>query len=457
MNKSIEKFTMFLENKRVDLIIELGIYSKETLTKFYKENHSLTLSNTISLNYLKSQKQFNKLTERIDVIDHFLEMSKLFDNNDKQNLIFCDFSLLSNFLYISDLNNKDKANVIFYYVNNNIKINLLSDINESTIMYKSDIKFLEVDGVSKELINKISKSNNNLSKFLLKDEEELTEEEKKLKDAIYKYAEEHSESKAAMNIKKQTKILKENYFDKINSFDQEDVKIIINSLKELGINIYILEDVKQYLEARAKSNSTKKTNTIKYTPFTQEKQTLNNSVSLEEEKEYRRELKSLFNFDKMERVKEELTFDEIIRCAALALYFGYEKSKIKMFFFEMRVRPFYVYEYDDLTEIYDKFKSQIEFYKDKCDLYDEVEMLDEIVSYLKENYDGDWNNELSKKLFSISKKLKNNFANAPYPDSNKPDKYIDHYQYEFYLANQIKEKLEKKNNKGKSYKLVKNE
>ena len=84
-------------------------------------------------------------------------------------------------------------------------------------------------------------------------------------------------------------------------------------------------------------------------------------------------------------------------------------------------------------------------------------MLDEIVSYLKENYDEDWNNELSKKLFSISKKLKNNFATAPYPEANKPDKYIDHYQYEFSLANQIKEKLEKKNNKGKTYKLVKNE
>lgn len=440
MNKSIEKFILFLENKRTELYSELEQVGKRILINLYKEYPELKSQNEKATKILKKQEDFRVIKEKIEEIDHFLSMHYFFEEFSTFNLMFNDFNKLSKILKDSNLSNKDKTNVILHYIKNNIK------------SYSLDERDYAISSMSDE-ISKMLDKDNTLSKIILKEDKSLSEEEKKLLDEKSDYLEQMKHI-AIKKISEPIMAIKENYFDKKGDLNKENIKIILKSFSELGIEKEVLESIRKWLLLKI-NNKEQKNNYTVFKTNNESKKNENNTILLE--KEYRRELKSLFNFDKMERVKEDLTFDEIIKCAALALYFGYEKSKIKMFFFEMKVRPFYIYEYDDLTEIYDKFKGQIEFYKDKCDLYDEVEMLDEIVSYLKENYDEDWNNELSKKLFSISKKLKNNFATAPYPEANKPDKYIDHYQYEFSLANQIKEKLEKKNNKGKTYKLVKNE
>ena len=440
MNKSIKKFILFLENKRDELYSELEKVGKKFLISFYKEHPELKSQNEKTTKILKKQEDFKIIQEKIEEIDHFLSLHYFFKEFNEFSLMFNDFNKLSKILEDSDLSSKDKTNVILYYVKNNIKS---YSLNEKDFVISS-----MHDEISKMLDN-----DNILSQIILKEEKKLTKDEELLIDEKADYLEQMKH----IEVKKMSEpimSIKENYFDKKGDLNNENIEIILKSLNELGITEKVLESVREWLSKKLNS----KTPVKEYTTFktnNESKKIENDAVSLKEEKEYRKELKILFNFDKMETVKKDLTFDEIIRCAALALYFGYEKSKIKMFFFKMGVRPFYTEEYDDLTEIYDKFKGQIEFYKDKYDLYEEIEMLDEIVSYLKENYDEYWNKELKNKLDSISKKLKNNFTQSPCPDPNKPDKYIDQYQYELSLANQEKEKLEKKDVKGKTYKLLK--
>ena len=74
MNKSIEKFILFLENKRTELYSELEQVGKRILINLYKEYPELKSQNEKATKILKKQEDFRVIKEKIEEIDHFLSM-----------------------------------------------------------------------------------------------------------------------------------------------------------------------------------------------------------------------------------------------------------------------------------------------------------------------------------------------------------------------------------------------
>lgn len=133
--------------------------------------------------------------------------------------------------------------------------------------------------------------------------------------------------------KEQYALIKEYYFDKLNSYTHDDVSIIIEVMKNLGVSETVLLDVENTLISKIVKRQSKKDKTyVLPVKSVQETQEL---VGKKERYAIEKELANYFDFMKMEPlVDKALTAKEIVYCVGLLEKIGASENSINDFMYK---------------------------------------------------------------------------------------------------------------------------
>ena len=192
-----------------------------------------------------------------------------------------------------------------------------------------------------------------------KEESELTEEEKKRLEEFNTYSDLHPLDIAP--VIEAHKQIKEHYFDKKDSFNEEDIEIFLSVIKGFGLSDKII-DMFRNLLLREVSKRQRKIEVVE-NPV----QVVSKPVIVEEptisRKEYNlieRELRKYFDIRTMEAVGP-LTLDLQIYCVGLLMKLGFSDEKIRDI---LKIMNKNGYGYDNPVSMFVALQEKLEYYKD---------------------------------------------------------------------------------------------
>ncbi len=301
--KAVQKFSNYLEQSR-----------KETYDGFLA-GALLALDEQKPQKYIKALKQLDK--EYI-IASSFLNLLKNLEQPSEN--IFLDFKILSDLLEKSGLNAKECTSIILMLVQRNIKVNVLE---EDTIYVNiNDVKNHQFKTMSKkEVYELILKNEMRPLSEQAKTNPELTE---KIEE-IFSFSEKHATN--ITKFRQSNAIILSSYFEKQNTFDEQDIQNILLSLKDMEVSTKILKYIeitlnKNYQKRNKEQNKSK----ISFEKLEPKKKYLNDK----EYKKIRKELGKYYNLYHNELLKE-LTNEEMIYCLSLLYQLGVEETDIDNF------------------------------------------------------------------------------------------------------------------------------
>ena len=234
-----------------------------------------------------------------------------------------------------------------------------------------------------------------------KDKSELTEDEKKRLEEFDRYSDLHPLDIAP--VIEAHKQIKEHYFDKKDSFNEEDVEIFLSSIKGFGLSDKLIDAFRNLL-LREVSKRQRKLEVVE-TPV----QIVSKPVVVEkpmmDRKEYNlieRELRKYFDIRTME-VVTPLTLDLQIYCVGLLIKLGFSDDKIREI---LKIMNKNGYSYDNPITMFVALSEKLEYYKDVDGIKEAIETMlgamSEIMIVSDVEYE-EWKDFLSSELNSALK------------------------------------------------------
>jgi hypothetical protein len=261
------------------------------------------------LNELSTNPQKEKVYSFVSILYRFLSSPSI---SQKYHLIIRDFKYVLPYLELDKriLLKEDAVNIIFYIINQNIKNGLLEEQ-----AYTETAKFSNVE-IPSELINFLP-TNKYPYLYAIAFEKHYLNQINDHKLISLDLNTSQTKAISFSSLKKAHQDIKTSCFDKINTYNEEDINTVKNALITLEISADLVDcaikDLTKKLVIRTKKNK-KTDNIVKIVqkPKVEPKPVLN-------KKEYNtiyRELLTFFDFDKMRPFKS-LSLPEIIYCLAL--------------------------------------------------------------------------------------------------------------------------------------------
>ena len=278
MEKYISKFITFLKRKCQNALI--------SVVKDKNQN------NIISYSY------YEKL------IQYF--------SNDEQ-IIFLNFDILSNLLLDSDLNTHEKTNLVFFVINKNIKLGIITTNKQFILL--SDIinhQFTNIDKI--DLLDLLNDPQFDI--FMSSPNEFLDSETLTIRHEIEEFTSTHNYTKA---FHEAYKVID----NTLNNQIPLDLKELINALKALKITEPLLDNIYYILNKKYSKKEVETTREVVEIPKEQK-------LSDKEYNYYYKELRKYFDFYHMKPLKPLILEDQIY-CVSLMLHLNYNKQKINEF------------------------------------------------------------------------------------------------------------------------------
>lgn len=237
MEQAVEKFINWLEQE------EDNIYqnTKQEAKKQYKhyllhgenilgetsENIANSLYENIHKDLIGEYKK-NGLMSKISKIDYLLDI--LTDKKHEiisERVLFTDFTMLCELLLESNLNTKEKVNIVLFFLEKDMR----SFDEDAYIIAYEDIKDLKMPSMSEKEFKKFVQGESFVT-FFEKNFDELTEEEKifdlQLRIRI-------DEKKLSNSIISALKSIQRHYFNKKIDLNETDIRITAKSMEVLGV------------------------------------------------------------------------------------------------------------------------------------------------------------------------------------------------------------------------------
>ncbi len=310
MDIAVEKFLSFLK-----------IYMEEQVLKKNRAILPIDVNN-----WYDASKKVNEIYEIKEItpycrqynIAHFLE--EIFKTSSKDweesGKVFVDFDLLSDILLKSNLNRKERLEIIL----NIIIKNRESLENSDAILDYKDVKDLKIEGMTEQEFKDYWK--NDFREASKRKEEELTEPEK----IFYKKLDEklvHFTTKNP-NIIAQKVVIK-HILTKKESFNWTDINITMKAFNILKLDPSLTDELKQVLLKELKKRKTKTINKVS------EKKKENVEIPSFSKKEYKlifREIMEMYDIQD-HKIIRALTKDEIIYLVSLMLKINIPEIEIR--------------------------------------------------------------------------------------------------------------------------------
>lgn len=379
---------------------DFSFSAENVVDKIYEVMSSSELFRSIKKNTLEIAIT-DKVTEyfTLSIIKEIVNSSK--EQFIDDNILFLEYGILSSELEKSKLSRIDKQRILIDILNKNLSNACFNEDEYGNYLFLGD--FINKYEFSAEEAFEIL--SNDKYKYLLScDDDNLSSLEKRqkalLQEGIAYNAREEIDETYNDHI-----IIKKHYLDKIDQFgdisglEKEDVDLVCNSLKNIGVVDELVESIRYTLEKKVKQ--TTQTTEYKWKETKKKQQEL---ISDKEYKKARKEIGAFFNLY-TGLVERDLTEDEIIHCTSLMLKIGIDSKTVETFI--DRSKPEYQNPIARYINNYDKLK----YYGEKLGFKYELGTLDEIFKetfvVTPSDYQ-EWKKMLNQELTAIESKIPNN-------------------------------------------------
>lgn len=271
--------------------------------------------------------------------------------------------------------NHEVASSILYMIKRNINAGLLSESNELKEINSPSIEDLITDP---ELLSCSLQSKSYYESFINLYQTAGLKRFEKDKSGVVAL-------KNEMPIEYQVFIkahntINEHYFKKIQSYNEEDIAIICNSLKSLEIVEEVIEKVKRSLTAnlvKRKNKEIKRQQQEQLTkPHIQEEQPKKESLSKREYNTIYKELETYYD-PETSILKRQLTFSEVIYCIKLMLKLNIQEPTIDKF---IKVVDKANKDIENPISLYIYLYNKIIHYKDIPTIQEKIALIEEYLS-----------------------------------------------------------------------------
>lgn len=431
MNRSIQKFINFLNEFRRQ-------FEKSIISSLTNNVEGLINSGNVGKVIIKLRK-FEKSKVSIQGIFNELDnLTRILSESKEERLqkkeIFGDFPILSVYLEHSDLSDREKYNVIAYFIEKNIESGFLEEDSytlDGRKLMNHKFKTISSEKVMRMLYD------GSLNEFMNRDDEECTVLELQQREEIYENRDLFI--KDISDIISHNKVLYERIVNKYTNYTLEDVVIGLEVLKLLGASPEILESVKKHLifnyEKRLQSETElseiseievclrllkqdeEKINKIKETVKTRKKELTQKSEQVQQEieiqqatkkyltdkeyKEMKKHIRQVYDAYNMKLLKA-VTYEELIHIVSLMLQIDMN---------EFEIIRFISLAYQEMEETVPSYEDTIA----KLNYYYNCEQLETLNSYYEEvkNSIGEdnnfWQNEYLKELKTLTSSIPNGY------------------------------------------------
>lgn len=377
MDRNLQTFINFLDKSVVD--IEKGIIkraSKRVVKELLPED----------------EKDLLKITERKNM-RRLLSVPK--EEWDLHGEIYIQFDYLSDMLEESPLNARGMFAILVRLLEKNLSTNIthqdarcfdIQQIDNYEFKYMTRDEFLEFVRTDE------------YGRLKNKEESELTEDEKKRLEEFNTYSDLYPLDIAP--IIESHKLIKEHYFDKLDSFTIEDIEVFLEQLRSFKLSENLIDIFRKLLVREIEKRQKKEV----VSPVVEVKTVVETKPTMSR-KQYNlieRELRKYFDLSTME-VVSPLTLDLQIYCVGLLLKLGISEDKIREI---LRIMNKDGYSYDNPISMFVALQEKLEYYKDVEGVSEAIKtmvgVMTEITFGTDVDYD-EWQAFLSSELDSTLK------------------------------------------------------
>jgi len=338
----------------------------------YLEDSSKRIENEIILRATKvgrkeltneDERDLLRISERKN-LSRILQVPK--EQWDLHGEIFIQFDYLSEMLEESPLNIRGKFAILQRLLEKNLATNIIHQdarcfdiqkIDDYEFTYMTRDQFL--DFVRTDEYGRLKN----------KDEAELTEHEKNMLDEFNRYSDANPLDVAP--VIENHKLISAHYFEKRDSFNEEDVEIFLGAVKSFGLSDNLIEMFRNLL-MREVSKRQKREEESKIVVSTEVKTVVQEpTISRKEYNLIERELRQYFDLRTMQ-VVVPLNLDLQIYCVGLLIKLGFSDDKIRNI---LRIMNKNGYCYDNPITMFVALQEKLEYYKDVEGIKEAIETM----------------------------------------------------------------------------------
>ena len=378
MDRNLQTFINFLDSSVVDIEKEIiKRASKRVVKELLPED----------------EKDLLKITERKNM-RRLLSVPK--EEWDLHGEIYIQFDYLTDMLEESPLNARGMFSILVRLLEKNLSTNIthqdarcfdIQQIDNYEFKYMTRDEFLEFVRTDE------------YGRLKQKEESELTEDEKRRLEEFNTYSDLFPLDIAP--IIEVHKLIKEHYFDKLDSFTREDIEIFLDNLRKFKLSENLI-NVFRNLLMREIEKRQKRGEVLSYSQETKQKVVEEVTISKKEYNLIERELRKYFDLSTM-KVVSPLTIDLQIYCVGLLLKLGISEDKIREI---LRIMNKVGYSFDNPISMFVALYEKLEYYKDVEGVREAIETMVGAMTELTFGTDVDyeeWQEFLSDELTSTLK------------------------------------------------------
>ncbi len=402
MVKGVEKFIKYLEEEKEKITkppIKLWAVTKDvTKTRFSS---------------WKSKKSDRELE-----IDFILQRITMSDEEYLKHMeVFHHFKDLSRYIEEANLSSRETFNVVMFMLRRNI--NCLKRAKKEGAINDTELRNYHFDNISTSEIDHLI-STGEINKIINGDDEELTKREREIRDTILAHTDEYCTNIDDMI--NEHLAIKTHYLDKIDSFNDEDIDIVMDNLRTLAFSDNVCQIVEYVLnrsltshfsnEVPEKIESKIEDKSSPYSIKSSTKTPPKVTMPYKERKGIYNKIREYYDIPKKEIIKD-VTYKEMLEIVSLMLKIDIDLKTIRSYIRQVLNK---LEKVDNPAVKYQMFKSKLAYY-----------LTEEQIAYLDELYDafqadeGLWMNEFLAYLDEVM-----NYISE-----------TDNYTYELQTAKQL--------------------
>lgn len=356
MNKTLVKFTNYLDNSANEL----------------KRNIQMRV-NQVGEDNLDA---LDKLT--IDKYNERVNMSRMLkvprESWEMYGELFIDFKILSELMIAGGLKGKEVFTVVFYLLEKNIGAHVLD----------ASVRFFDIKKIAKYNFSGYKHLNQKVIVEMVRSEEygrlvsapegTLTQEEKEKLEEFERFTKENPED--ATGVVEKHILLHEHYYNKLDSFDYEDIDVVCAILRDFGLNEEFVVTIKNLLGQKLEKRNKKEMFTVvEKDPVKFE----DNRISSKEYNLLNRELKKYFDLTNMV-VVQPLNMELQIYVVSLMLKMQVSELTIKK---ALKIMNKELLFEDNSVSMFVCIYNKLRYYESIPSI---KEAVDNIMSYLQEMF-----------------------------------------------------------------------
>ena len=315
-----------------------------------------------------------------------------------------NFQILSKCLLASPLTAKERVTIIFLTINSNIEAGVLNGkriVFTEEIVAKYNFKYIDKESLVQFLIS------SEAEKIIRTPDEELDQKSRLIKKELEDFT-----SKLPVSAKfipekviNAYRLIEERLLEKQDTFNEEDIKIVISELQQLGVDHSLINAAENILLTAfsKRENRLHQANLSEMKIIPQQKA---QTLTEKEQNLLVKELRKYFNSYKMKPVQvkngnnleyKELTLDEQIYCVSLMLKLGKSEKEITEF---LRITNKYRQK-DNPISLFNKLYSKLVYYSNNETIKTAINNIISIINqmmFVDDNEYSEWKELLSDTL-----------------------------------------------------------